>query len=77
MRSISGNAQNQAGGTCPRIAIFFTGYVGDFVIDTIWPSFYYSPVKDGKNVWLLVQLAYMVGVIIAASGVKRLSRAVA
>jgi hypothetical protein len=62
------------------IAIFLTGYVGYFVVDRIWPSFYYSPIKDGKNVWLLLQLAcmvaYMVGVIFASRGVRRLSRAV-
>lgn len=63
------------------IAMFLTGYAGYFVVDGIWPSFYYTPIKDGKNVWLLLQLAcmvaYLVGVILAPGGVKRLSRAAA
>jgi hypothetical protein len=63
------------------IAMFLTGCAGYFVIDRIWPSFYYTPIKDGKNAWLLLQLAcmlaYMVGVIIAGGGVKRLSRGAA
>jgi hypothetical protein len=31
------------------------GYPGYFVFDAVWPSFYYSPVADGKNAWLLEQ----------------------
>src|SRR5262245_10712715 len=58
------------------ITIFLTGYVGYFVVDRIWVGFYYVPITEGKNVWLLLQLAcmvaYMVGVIIASGGVKRL-----
>jgi len=57
--------------------MFLTGYAGYFVIDRIWPSFYYAPVTEGKNVRLLLQLActvtYMIGVIIASRGVARLS----
>lgn len=61
------------------IAIFLTGYVGYFVVDIFfWPGFYYLPIKAGKNAWLALQLTcmvvYMVGVIIASGGVKRLSR---
>jgi hypothetical protein len=37
------------------IAVFLTGYVGYFVADRIWPTFYYSPVPAGKNVWLVAQ----------------------
>jgi hypothetical protein len=63
------------------IAIFLTGYVGYFVVDTIWPSFYYSPIKDGKNVWLFMQLACMVlyaaGVFLAFNGIRRTSHALA
>jgi hypothetical protein len=61
------------------IAIFLTGYAGYFVFDRIWVGFYYVPIKEGKNAWLLLQLAcmvaYMVGVILASGGVKRLIRA--
>jgi hypothetical protein len=63
------------------IAIFLTGYVGYFVVDTIWPSFYYSPIKDGKNVWLFMQLAcmvlYAVGVFLAFVGIRRTSHTMA
>lgn len=62
------------------VGIFLTGYAGYFVIDRIWPGFYYLPIKDGKNVWLLLQLfcmvTFMVGVLIASRGVTRLSKAV-
>jgi hypothetical protein len=46
--------------TFTLIAMLLTGYVGYFVVDSIWPSFYYSPVTEGKNVWLFMQLACMV-----------------
>jgi hypothetical protein len=63
------------------IAMFLTGYAGYFAVDRIWPSFYYAPIEDGKDVWLLLQLAcmvgYMVGVVIASRGVARLGRQLA
>lgn len=82
-------ARRSAAGSASRaicvwalIAIFLAGYVGYFVIDIfLWPGFYYLPIKAGKNVWLALQLAcmvaYMVGVIIASGGMKRLSRTIA
>ena len=42
------------------VAIFLTGYIGYFVVDAIWPMFYYAPVAEGKNAWLLMQLACIV-----------------
>ena len=49
------------------IAVFLTGYVGYFVVDNIWPTFYYTPVAAGKNVWLAAQafsiVLYWLGVI--------------
>jgi hypothetical protein len=39
------------------LAIFATGYVGYFVLDARWPTFYYAPIAEGKDVWLFVQLA--------------------
>ena len=63
------------------IAIFLTGYVGYFVVDTVWPGFYYLPIKDGKDVWLFMQLAcmalYAVGVLLAFGGIRRTSLAMA
>jgi hypothetical protein len=60
--------------TLSLIAIFLTGYVGYFVVDRFWPAFYYTPVKDGKNVWLFMQLACMVlyaaGVFLAFNGIR-------
>jgi len=67
--------------TVALIAMFVCGYVGYFVVDAIWPSFYYSPITMGKNAWLLLQLAcmvvYAVGVFIAFSDIRRATRALA
>ena len=64
--------------TLSLIAIFLTGYVGYFVVDRFWPAFYYTPVKDGKNVWLFMQLACMVvytaGVLLAFNRIGRTSQ---
>jgi hypothetical protein len=63
------------------VGMFLTGYVGYFVIDHFWPKFYYLPVKDGKNVWLFMQLAcmvlYAIGVFIAFNGIRRASHSLA
>src|SRR5262249_11728606 len=49
------------------IAVFLTGYVGYFVVDHFWPTFYYSPIAAGKNVWLAAQglsiLLYWIGIL--------------
>jgi hypothetical protein len=67
--------------TFSLIAIFLTGYLGYFPINHIWPDFYYSMIKDGKNVWLLMQLAcmvaYTIGVYLAFNGIRRNSHAMA
>lgn len=67
--------------TLALIAIFLTGYAGYFVINRIWPDFYYSAVKDGKDVWLLMQFAcmvvYTIGVFLAFNGIRRASHAMA
>ena len=38
-------------------------------MNAIWPSFYYVPIKAGKNVWLIAQgpsvLLYLIGVVLA------------
>jgi len=67
--------------TFALIAIFLTGYVGYFAINRIWPNFYYSAVKDGKDVWLLMQLgcmvAFTIGLFLAFNGIRRASYAMA
>jgi hypothetical protein len=49
------------------LGVFVVGYPGYFVFDAVWPSFYYSPVADGKNAWLLGQTffiaVYFVGAV--------------
>lgn len=42
--------------TVGLLGIFFAGYAGYFIVDSIWPSFYYQPIEAGKHVWLLSQL---------------------
>ena len=60
------------------IGIFVVGYAGYFVFDRVWPGFYYLPIKEGKDAWLLAQLASrvasMVGVMLASAGMKRLTQ---
>ena len=41
------------------LGVFAVGYPGYFVFDAIWPSFYYSPIAAGKNVWLLGQAFFI------------------
>ena len=57
------------------IAIFLTGYVGYFVVNAIWPSFYDVPVATGKNVWLIAQglsiALYLIGVVLAYLSIRR------
>lgn len=63
--------------TLALLAMFLTGYVGYFVVDALWPAFYYVPLPDGKNVWLSLQLAcmvlYAVGICLALTGLRRAS----
>ena len=58
------------------IGIFCTGYVGYFVVDAIWPQFYYKPVEAGKNAWLLAQfvcmVSYFVGAILVCRTIRRM-----
>ena len=61
------------------IAVFLTGYVGYFVVDSIWPAFYYAPVTAGKNVWLAGQAIsialYWLGVMAVSRNVWKMTRA--
>ena len=56
------------------IGIFLTGYVGYFIVNAIWPSFYYTPVAMGKNVWLIAQglsiTLYLIGVVLAYMSIR-------
>lgn len=57
------------------IAEFVAGYIFYFVVNSIWPSFYFSPVEEGKHLWLGVQGACIAlcvpGAFLAAKGLGR------
>src|SRR6516162_1632184 len=59
------------------IAVFLTGYVGYFVVNAIWPSFYYTPVAIGKNVWLIAQglsiTLFLIGVVLAYMSIRHVT----
>src|SRR5262245_38037368 len=63
------------------LAEFLLGYLGYFVVNAIWPSFYYVPIQAGKWTWLGVQGAsiavYVIGVACAYGGIKRASHVLA
>jgi len=60
------------------VAVFLTGYVGYFVVDSMWPTFYYTPIAAGKNVWLGAQAVsialYWLGVISVLLNVRTITR---
>lgn len=57
------------------IALFLTGYLGYFIIDSIWPGFYYGPITQGKNLWLILQglsiLCYFIGLLGAFNSLRK------
>lgn len=59
------------------IATFLTGCVGYIVINAIWPSFYYTPIKAGKNIWLIAQglstLLYLIGIVLAYMSIRHVT----
>jgi hypothetical protein len=61
-------------------AILCCGLAGYFVVDHIWPGFYYKPIAEGKNVWLLAQAAccalYFIAIILVTMGVRRSTQAI-
>jgi hypothetical protein len=63
------------------LGVFAVGYPGYFVYDAIWPSFFYSPIATGKNVWLLSQAffiaVYFAGAVMMFNAVRRALNAVA
>lgn len=60
------------------IALIITGYIGYYIIDYIWPGFYYAPIQAGKNLWLILQglsiVVYIIGFIIATCCLSRCKR---
>ena len=63
------------------VAEFLCGYAGYFVVNRIWPGFYYTPIDEGKWTWLGLQGAcitiYVVGVLCAYDGIKRATHGMA
>jgi len=59
------------------VTVFLTGYVGYFVVDKVWPAFYYTPIATGKNVWLGAQALsigiYWLGVVSVLLNVRRIT----
>ena len=57
------------------LAEFVLGYPGYFVVNAVWPNFYFTPIAAGKWTWLGVQGVcigiYVVGVMCSYSGIKR------
>ncbi|TIN48122.1 MAG: hypothetical protein E5Y32_05500 [Mesorhizobium sp.] len=41
------------------LGVFAVGYPGYIVFDAVWPGYYYSPIKAGKNAWLLGQALFI------------------
>src|SRR5277367_4169478 len=74
-----GGAERMAPTLCATgiIAEFLLGYPGYFVVDAVWPDFYYTPIQAGKWTWLGIQGAciaiYVVGVMCSYGGIKRAS----
>jgi len=59
------------------LAVFLTGYLGYFVVNAIWTSFYYAPVTAGKNVWLAAQglsiTLYVIGIVLAYMSIRHVT----
>jgi hypothetical protein len=59
------------------IATFLTSYVGYFVANAIWPSFFYKPITQGMNVWIGFQAAsvvlYLFGVVLAWLSIRHVT----
>jgi hypothetical protein len=56
------------------IATFLTSYVGYFVTNAIWPSFFYKPITQGMNAWIGFQAVsvalYLFGVVLAFFSIR-------
>lgn len=64
--------------TVSLIAVFLTGYVGYFVVDKMYPGFYYTPIAEGKKIWLIAQALsialYWFGVISILFSVRKITQ---
>jgi hypothetical protein len=64
--------------TASLIAIFLTGYIGYFVVDKMYPSFYYTPIAEGKKIWLIAQALsislYWLGIISILVNVRKITQ---
>ncbi len=62
------------------IALIVTGYIGYYIINYIWPGFYYAPIVAGKNLWLILQglsiLVYFIGIIMATCCLTKCKRGI-
>jgi hypothetical protein len=59
------------------VATFLTSYVGYFVANAIWPSFFYKPITQGVNAWIASQAAsvalYLFGVVLAFFSIRHVT----
>jgi hypothetical protein len=59
------------------IATFLTSYVGYFVANAIWPSFFYKPITQGLNAWIGFQAAslvlYLFGAVLACFSIRHVT----
>jgi hypothetical protein len=59
------------------IAAFVTSYVGYFVANAIWPSFFYKPITEGVNAWIAAQAIsvalYLIGVVLAFFSIRHVT----
>lgn len=59
------------------IATFLTSYVGYFLVNAIWPSFFYKPITQGMNVWIGLQAVslalYLFGVVLAWFSIRHVT----
>lgn len=57
------------------VSEFVAGYLFYYVVNARWPNFYYTPIDEGKHLWLGVQGACialcLIGAILAAKGIGR------
>jgi hypothetical protein len=59
------------------IATFLTSYVGYFVANAIWPSFFYKPITPGVIAWIAAQAIsvalYLFGVVLAFFSIRHVT----
>jgi hypothetical protein len=66
--------------TAGLLTVFLTGYIGYFVVDKMYPSFYYTPIETGKNLWLISQALsialYWLGIISILLNVRTITKSI-